>query len=138
MNTLILTAALQFIGPCSEVPLLKTQVAQVGNVGSVTIDALNKAGAPYVGSEQGLNSAFKTPTGMEALEVISDREMRSYGWCFAVDGDVPEDYADAVSMDGVKQVTWYFAFAHYLDGHWISQCEPAYKTKPAFLCGTTH
>lgn len=96
---------------------------------------LNQFQISYQGNEAGLNSAFGSPIGLEALEVISEREMRSYGWCFAIDGIIPEVYPDQLLLSNVKsEIKWFFGFAHFLDGQWISQCEPAYEIKPAFLC----
>jgi hypothetical protein len=139
MNTLILAAtlSLQFLGPCSSKPLLETKARfNTGDqVGKLTIDTLENFEVPYQGTEQGLNAAFGTPTGLDAMEVISDSEMRSYGWCFNVDGKVTETYpSETYLAEGTKNVTWFFAYAHYKNGEWISQCEPAHKIKPAFIC----
>ena len=126
----------EFIGPCSERPLLSTtlEALESSNLGQVTIETLEKFNIQYQGSEAGLNSAFGSPIGIDAVEVISNNEMRSYGWCFEVDGQVPEHYPDIISVSDVKKVKWFFGYAHYLNGQWISQCEPAYKLKPDFLC----
>lgn len=139
MNTLILAAtlSLEFIGPCSSTPLLETQVmyGTQEHVGKLTVDTLENFEVRYQGNEQGLNSAFGTPIGLDALEVISDTEMRSYGWCFNVDGIIPETYPNETFLtEGSNRVTWFYGFAHYKNGEWISQCEPAYKIKPQFIC----
>jgi len=126
----------EFIGPCSEKPLLQTtaNAVQSSNVGQMSIETLEKFKIDFKGSESGLNSAFGSPTGLDAMEVLSDNEMRSYGWCFEVDGKVPENYPDSISLMNVKKVRWFFGYAHYLNGNWISQCEPAFELKPKFLC----
>lgn len=128
--------SVEFIGPCSEKPLLQTtaQAVQSTSVGQMTIQTLEKFKIDFKGSESGLNSAFGSPTGVDAMEVISDHEMRSYGWCFEVDGKVPESYPDSISLKDVKEVRWFFGYARYLNGNWVSQCEPAYELKPEFLC----
>ena len=128
--------SVEFIGPCSERPLLRTsvEVQESSNVGKLTIETLERYKIDYKGSEAGLNSAFGSPIGVDAMEVISDTEMRSYGWCFEVDGKVPENYPDIISLTNVKKVKWFFGYAHYLNGNWVSQCEPAHKIKPEFLC----
>ena len=130
------TIAIEFIGPCSVKPLLETNMKQTreSNVGALTIDALENFAIEYKGSEAGLNSAFGTPVGMDAMEVVSDNEMRSYGWCFEVDGKVPADYADTISTKNVKRVRWFYGYAHYFNGKWTSMCKPAYTIKPKFLC----
>ena len=126
----------EFIGPCHDRPLLRATVEteQTSSVGKVTIETLEKFKINYKGSEAGINSAFGSPIGIDAMEVLSDTEMRSYGWCFEVDGKVPENYPDSISVSSAKKVKWFYGYAHYLNGNWISQCEPAHKLKPDFLC----
>lgn len=133
----MITLALQilFSNPCGPIPLLETSLrsAETKSVGQVTIDALEAFEAPYQGSENGLNSAFNSPVGLDAMEVISDSEMKSYGWCFEVDGKLsevmPGDYKIGPKTQSVR---WFIGYAHYKNGNWISQCTPAYKSK--FIC----
>jgi hypothetical protein len=132
----LLAIHIEFIGPCSAKPLLQAKsLHSQSNVGEASIEVLERFEVEYQGTERGLNSAFGTATGMDALEIISDQEMRSYGWCYSVDGVVPEDFADAIPLSKVKQrVSWFFAYAHYLNGEWIAQCRPAYLLRPAKFC----
>jgi len=139
MMSLMLAAqiSMEFIGPCSARPLLQATLSNSSaqNVGLATIDTLDRFEADYQGTEAGLNSAFGTPTGMEAMEIISDTEIRSYGWCFEVDGQVPEMFAHHIPLATVKhQVRWFYGYAHYMNGQWVSQCEVAHRLKPDFLC----
>jgi hypothetical protein len=127
---------LKFIGPCSDRFIMRTLVeGHFENVGELTIETLKKFNIPYEGSYEGLSSAFETPTADAALEVISADEMRAYGWCFSVNGIAPEVYPHQVPVTEVtKTVVWHFGYARYLRGKWITQCTPAWKVKPAFLC----
>jgi hypothetical protein len=138
MSSLLLAAtiAVEFLGPCSSRPLLKTSVQEATStsVGEMTITTLEQFKVPYAGTHKGLHSAFGTPTGMEALEILSPTSMRSYGWCYEIDGMVPEMYPDEVALAGIKKVTWFYAYALYKEGQWVSQCEPAHKIRPEFLC----
>jgi hypothetical protein len=128
--------SMEFIGACSVKPLLKANVhSSFPHIGAATISLLDQFAVDYAGTEAGINSAFGTPTGPEAMDIISENEFRSYGWCYDVDGRVPEAYPNQVTLQGVRHVRWFFAYAHYLNGEWISQCEPAYKVRPSFLCG---
>lgn len=105
------------------------------NVGALSIGTLKKMNIPFKGSEAGLASVFNTPTGDDALEILSDYEMRAYGWCYSVDGVAPEIYPDEVPLtDKTKVVTWHFGFARYYKGEWVTQCTPAYSVRPDFLC----
>jgi hypothetical protein len=124
-----------FSNPCAPTPLLETNVQRTTakSVGGLTLDVLESFEAKYQGSEQGLSSAFGSATGMDALEVISDSEMKSYGWCYEVDGKLAEVLpGDYPLTPEITSVHWYMGYAHYKNGNWISQCTPAYQSK--FLC----
>lgn len=127
---------LKFIGPCQESFIMKVNVKEeYANVGQLTIETLKKFNIPYQGSYEGLASAFETPVGDASVEVISDFELRAYGWCFSVDGVSPEVYPHEVPVTPkTKSVVWHFGYARYYKGQWVTQCTPAWKVKPAFLC----
>ena len=60
------------------------------------------------------------------VEIISATEFKAYGWCFTINGvtgDTTSDHTYFESQDDV--LGWYFAYSHYKDGDWISQCKPA-------------
>ena len=127
---------LKFIGPCQEEFIMKTEVTEeFRNVGELTIATLSKFNIPFKGTAEGLASAFETPTGADAVERVSDIESRAYGWCFAIDGEAPDLYPHQVQVTPLtKEITWTFGFARYYRGEWITQCTPAHKIRPAFLC----
>jgi hypothetical protein len=104
-------------------------------VGELTIAILTQFKIPFKGSPEGLITAFHTPTGDDSVEILSDVELRAYGWCFSVDGVSPELYPHEVPLTHeTKSITWYYGFAHYSKGEWISQCTMAHTVKPQFLC----
>ncbi len=127
---------LKFIGPCSADFIMRTEVREAyRNVGELTVATLAKFGIPHEGTEEGLASAFSTPTGKGALEVVSDIELRAYGWCYSVDGVAPEVYPNEIAITPTtKSIVWHFGFARYYKGEWITQCTPAHTIRPAFLC----
>ena len=96
---------------------------------------LQQAGIPFVGSDSGISSIKGTVTGDAAVEVISDSEMRAYGWCFSIDGVEPDAMPDQVPVPGDgSEIRWYFGFAHYRDGAWVSYCTPTRQARPAYIC----
>lgn len=127
---------LTFIGPCSDKFIMRTQVNEnYATVGELTVATLTKFGIPFLGTDQGLNSVFETPVGMDALEILSDTEMRSYGWCYAVNGVSPEVFPHEIPLtDDIQSITWTFGFAHFKNGQWLSLCTPAHQVKPAQMC----
>lgn len=93
------------------------------SVGELTIKILNDYDVPFQGSEQGLNSILNSPTGLDAMVMISESEMKAYGWCFKINGVIPEVYANEVFINSLTdQVVWFWGYAHYLNGDWIAQC----------------
>jgi hypothetical protein len=92
-------------------------------IGDITIEVLEKNQIAYEGSTAGLNSLMGLGNDME---VLSDQEMKAYGWCFSLDGKVPETMSDetlVITQD--SSVVWFYAFAHYKNGQWIKQCSPS-------------
>jgi hypothetical protein len=126
-----------FTGPCSERPLL-TEVIKFApglNAGEVSLHVLDRNRIPYKGTTAGLNQVFDTAIGLDAMETISDNEMLAYGWCFEIDGEVPEVFPDRIIVKRtMKSIKWFYGYAHFKDGEWIAQCVPSYKRKPKQFC----
>lgn len=132
--------AVQFVvqAPCASAPWLNVAVnAMPGrSVGRVTVDTLTQAHLPFSGSEAGVKSIRGTVTGDAALEVISDKEMRAYGWCFLVNGKQSSAMPDKTPIySSSDKVTWFFGYAHYLNGKWVEMCVPTHVRRPRFICG---
>ncbi len=127
----------QFVGPCSQQPLLSQEVdfAEGMNVGEVSLKVLEANQVPYQGVAAGFNQIFGSAIGLDAMEVISDTEMMAYGWCFEVDGEVPEVLADKVPVNNnTKIVSWFYGYAHFLNGEWVAQCLKSHLRKPFKFC----
>lgn len=127
---------ISFVGPCSEEPLFSTELknSEGLSVGTMTIDTLKTYSIPFLGTEQGMNSIFDTPTGLAAMEVISDTEMLAHGWCYSVNGFEPNTYPNEVMLKNGDNILWWFGYAHYKDGQWITQCTPAFQRRSAQFC----
>lgn len=127
---------IEFIGPCSKTSLYKTQLmsADFKNAGELTVAVLTKARIPFQGTASGLNQVYQSPIGEKAMEIVSSQEMFAYGWCIEVDGVIPEVYPDSIELEGVKKIRWFYGFARYFNGEWVSQCEKSYERKSPFIC----
>jgi hypothetical protein len=96
------------------------------SLGSLTDRILSEAarreGLDYEGNDGGV---IRIAGLGNAISVISDTEMKAYGWCFRLNGEVPELMANEVTDLGETDVVeWYYAYAHYRGGEWIAQCRP--------------
>lgn len=128
-------ATFDIIGPCSETPQLSASMkVGVTNVGDATIKFLDLNNVDYIGSRVGMKSIFNSPTGLDAMEIISDYEMNAHGWCYSVNGHEPNIYPDEVELKDTDHVIWWYGFAHYYKGEWLSMCEPTWKRAPSQFC----
>ena len=102
-----------------------------------TIQSLNEHSLEYVAYDNGISKVFNSPIGMEALEYKSEKDLRSYGWCYlisSVDG-LPSKMPNEITVkESNEKIHWFYGYAEMKDGKWIKFCEPVYKTKPAFIC----
>lgn len=114
--------------PYQTIDLIHTETAidSPQSLGSLTVSLLESHNVSYIGNEMGIHSIESTPFGDAAIEIISDVEMRVYGWCFIVDGEIPETLAGkTVITASTQRISWFYAYAHYLEGEWLSYCTPA-------------
>lgn len=125
------------IGPCSKEAVnsgsFKTDLAD--NLGKISMDIFDYYKIPYVGSELGMSSILNSPTGLDAIEVLSDTKMRAYGWCFSVNGMIPDALTSETFL--AKQndyVSWFYAYSTYDQGVWTDYCVPSHKIKAPQFC----
>ncbi len=124
-----------FQGPCSSTAFLAEKVPGEGlTVGDITVKTLENHSIDYIGSPSGINSILGTPVGDNAIEVVSDTEMRAYGWCFEVDGFQPASMPDQIILKESETIRWFFAYSTYDAGDWKDYCTPSYQLRPKFLC----
>lgn len=102
-----------------------------------TVETMDFHNLDYVAYENGISQVFESPTGMDALEVLSDRDMRSYGWCYltsSVEGLPSIMPNELIVNDQAETIHWFYGYAAMKNGQWISYCVPVYEQKPDFIC----
>jgi hypothetical protein len=98
----------------------KIQANLSWTLGRISVDVFTANNIPFEGGEGGVASLFQLGS---AMEVISNTEMKAYGWCFSVNGLSPDMMGDEFFLTGQDdQIVWYYAYAHYKDGQWIGAC----------------
>lgn len=91
-------------------------------VGQISVDFFNAAKIPFVGDIDGIVSIHGLGSEMD---LISDTDMKAYGWCYSVNGSVPEDFVHKINIDAQKtELIWFYAYAYYRSGQWTHQCVP--------------
>jgi hypothetical protein len=136
MLTLICAQAravtVEVTAPCENKPVILTSQTLSNKLptsaGAMTIQVLQDLKVAFTGSESGIQSIYQTPTGDDSVDVISDRELYAYGWCYHVNQQEPGEMPDQLILQSdTDHIRWFYAFSHYKDGHWISMCTPAYQ-----------
>lgn len=123
---------------CDNSPYLKTsiQILAPANVGEISLYVFETFEVPFDGNGASFSSIINTPTGLESYEIISDNEMKVYGWCFQVNGTQPDRFMNEIIIDPSKKshINWFYGFAHLKNNQWISYCTPAYEDRSSFIC----
>ena len=133
--TQALSQTLTIKAPCSNDILWRQDLSELPqNLGKATITTLTASGLQYQGTEQGINQINNSPMGLAAMEVISATEMYSYGWCYQINGVIPEVYPQEIELSSQDEVVWFYGFARLENGQWISQCEDSSLRRQQKFC----
>lgn len=111
------------IGKNSEILFADQAVVSVPQtVGQISINFFQQNQIPYIGDIDGIVSVYNLES---ELDLISDTEMKAYGWCYSINGVVPEDFVHKVNItDQSAELVWFYAYAYYKAGEWVAQCVP--------------
>ena len=87
---------IEVINPCVNVASVYEEVdvfapASVSDVVKFFFPAFE---IPYEATETSMIHIYNTPTGTDGFEVVAENHYRYYGWCYEVDGVMPD-----VTMD---------------------------------------
>ena len=130
-------AYIDVIGPCSKKPLHSGVFITDtdDSVGKISVDFFESKKIQYVGSNEGMAQIANSPMGLDGMEVLSDTKMRAYGWCFSVNGVVP-DVLPSKSYLGSQNdyISWFYAYSTYDQGVWLDYCVPSYQLKAEQFC----
>ncbi|MBO9665264.1 MAG: DUF4430 domain-containing protein [Bdellovibrio sp.] len=125
------------VGPCSETPLYEgtVQADLKKTAGALTIEIFEAAKVPYYGVEEGISSINDSPVGLDAMEVISDTEMRAYGWCYSINGQVPLAMPHKTFIKSQDDtLVWFYGYSTNKNNQWLDMCMPGFKIKAKQFC----
>jgi hypothetical protein len=83
----------------------------------------------FDGDETGINSL----NGLKSETEFSTEEkwVKAYGWCYSINGVVPDDYAHQVYFKSNEDhLKWFYGYAYYLNGKWLKMCIPFNDAPP--------
>lgn len=133
LSTSVYATKFEIIDSCSNAPVFEVSIEDTHNtVGELTLDTFRKYNIQNKSSEIGVSQILSSPTGLEAMEVLSDTVMRSHGWCYSVDGQIPEVLMNEVYLTGnEKVISWFMGYSTYIgdpetgESIWEGQCVPS-------------
>ena len=114
---------LQVIGKNHEILFQKQLMGGLPkSVESITVMAFEAYSVPYAGNPNGIFSIY----GLSSeLEIISADEQRLYGWCYSIDGYIPNALGKDLYIHKEKAtLTWFYAYTHFKNKAVIEKCVP--------------
>ena len=131
-------ANIKLIGPCFEKPVLEKDFKIKDfkdNAVKISDKIFKDNGILYEGNDDGFTSILGAPSGADAMEHVSHRKMRVYGWCFTVNGVLPEVMpGDFYFNKASDRIVWFYGYSTYDKGQWKDYCAPSYKIKSPYVC----
>ncbi|KYG69104.1 hypothetical protein AZI87_07740 [Bdellovibrio bacteriovorus] len=125
-------------GPCDDKPVHhgKVDVDLNKSVGDITVAIFDANKIPYIGGPEGMNSIINTPTGLDSLEIVSNSEMRAYGWCYAINGSTPYKMPNVLNLKSQDdRLVWYYGYTTNKENVWQDDmCTPAFWVRSEQFC----
>ncbi|MDB9786736.1 hypothetical protein OAB57_01410 [Bacteriovoracaceae bacterium] len=121
---------IKVLDPCNGEVVVQEEVPidSSSDVGTLTINFLNKHQIPFSGTNRGMNSILNTPTGMESIDTLSDHSLLAFGQCFKLDGMIPNTMPhETTVLDEHQNLAWYYGYTGMLNGEWGEPCIPAWE-----------
>ena len=132
------SASIKIIGPCSAAPFSEKQIViddLKTNVGQITVSYLLEEKIPFAGDEFGIGSINNSAVGDDAIEVLSDTELRAYGWCYTINNIIADQMPNDTFLTNYQDsIIWFYAFSTYSMGEWSNYCTPAYTLHSPKFC----
>ncbi|MFV3407600.1 DUF4430 domain-containing protein [Bdellovibrio bacteriovorus] len=119
----------RIFGACKNTPVHEGtyQADLTKSVGALSLEIFDANKIPYVGSAEGINSIINSPIGLDSIEVVSDTELRAYGWCYTINGKQPTEMPDKIHFKSQDdKLTWFYAYSTNKNNEWTDYCSPAY------------
>jgi hypothetical protein len=138
LMTIANASTVSVVGPCSETPVFISENVQHDEkitLGELTVQIFEKNQIPFVGSVDGITAILNSPQGGDAIEKLSQKEFRLYGWCVNVNGVDPAAMPNEVIIEKTdSEIIWYYAYATALNGQWTEMCVPSHTKKSLKIC----
>lgn len=122
--------------PCNGKTVFKSKIKPAYDglsIGKVTIDYFDEYKINFQGSEQGISQILNTPIGDKALVILDDENLLAFGWCYTINGVVPNKYADKIIYSSkINSITWFYGYSRNRKNKWLNMCKRASKLPQKF------
>lgn len=89
-------------------------------VGDITINLFEKNKINYEGNRFAISEIFNIGN---STDIVSPTEMKAYGWCFSIDGQITETMPHETDVFNQNTlIRWFYGYAHFKNGEWVGQC----------------
>ena len=87
-------------------------------------------------ANNGIISVLNYVSQNKAIEVVNDTKMRAYGWCYSINGEIPDVMPDQIKLTNQDSIKWFLSYSTYDSGQWIDYCVPVNTSPEAtkFVC----
>lgn len=123
--------------PCEKIPFASGNLQlQTSNALEITKLILHQYKIKNETSDNGILSIENFVSGDKKLEIISESKMRAYGWCFSINGSIPDLMPDQILLKSNEELKWFLAYSTYDNGQWIDYCKEviANHESQKFIC----
>jgi len=95
------------------------------SVANITLESLREGVRLSRVSFVGDGSYIHEINGIGEKQVtVSSSETRYYGWCFSVNGKLPEVSASQVEVNSANdEITWFYGYVARVSGGWKAMCQ---------------
>jgi hypothetical protein len=129
---------IEIVNPCVNVPSVfeEVDIFAPAKMNEVVNFFFPNFGIPYLATESSMLHIFHTPYGDEAMEMVNSNHFRFYGWCYSVDGVIPDVTMDQFTVDPyyVHHIRWFYGFVELINGQWGEYCQALYNHPDRFIC----
>ncbi len=125
--------------PCQSKSILQstfTSMASDESVFSLTKSELSKNKIDSVLASNGVISILGYIPPEKSVEVIGPTKMRAYGWCYSINGLIPDEMPDQILLSSNDSIKWFLSFSTFENNQWIDYCVPVTSSLEAsdFIC----
>ena len=125
--------------PCQNAPIL-TSTSEISSneetIFSLTKELIqdNKIKADL--GDNGIRSILDYVGENKSLQKINTHIFRAYGWCYTINGEIPDVMPDQIKIKNKDSIKWFLSYSTYDNDRWVDYCVPVTSNidSKKFIC----